>query len=142
SSITKGDEIVKTDHLIIIGYGVNGKNLAHAARTQKIPYIILEMNPDTVREEKKKGEPIIFGDAAHKYVLEKACLNDARIVVIAINDPTATRSITESVRRMSQNVYILVRTRYLSEIGPLTELGADEVIPEEFETSVEIFSRV
>jgi len=39
-------------------------------------------------------------------------------------------------------VYIIVRTRYLSELQPLYNLGANEVVPEEFETSVEIFTRV
>ena len=37
---------------------------------------------------------------------------------------------------------MIVRSRYLQEMKPLYELGANEVIPEEFETSVEIFTRV
>jgi len=61
---------------------------------------------------------------------------------VAINDPTATRRITEMVRRLSQKVHLIVRSRFLQEMEPLHELGADEVIPEEFETSVEIFTRV
>ncbi|MCK4388776.1 MAG: potassium transporter KefB, partial [Desulfobacterales bacterium] len=60
----------------------------------------------------------------------------------AINDPTATRRITEIVRRLNRKVHLIVRTRYLQEMKPLYELGADQVIPEEFETSVEIFTRV
>jgi CPA2 family monovalent cation:H+ antiporter-2 len=63
-------------------------------------------------------------------------------VVIAISDTMATRRITAIVRGLNPKVHIIVRTRYLKEMGPLYEQGASEVIPEEFETSVEIFARV
>uniref|UniRef100_A0A7V4LC85 Potassium transporter KefB n=1 Tax=Desulfobacca acetoxidans TaxID=60893 RepID=A0A7V4LC85_9BACT len=130
------------DHLIIVGFGVTGRNLARAAQAGGIPYVIIEMNPETVRTERRKGEPIFFGDATNPEVLEHAHLRGARIVVIAINDPAATRRITELVRKLHPTVHLLVRTRYLLEMPVLYELGADEVIPEEFETSVEIFTRV
>jgi len=132
----------KQDHLVIIGFGINGRNLAQAARVGGIPYVIIEMNPETVKDEKAKGEPIYYGDATQDAVLQHADTKNARIVVVAINDPTATRRITEIVRRLNPRVHLMVRTRYLQELKPLYELGADEVIPEEFETSVEIFARV
>ncbi len=130
------------DHLIIVGYGVNGKNLARAARYGTIPYIILEMNPDTVKDEREKGEPIHFGDASHEPVLEFVGVDRARVIVIAISDPIASRTITAIVKERNPGIYLIVRTRLLSELNPLYRLGADEVIPEEFETSIEIFTRV
>jgi len=130
------------DHLIIIGFGVNGRNVARAARLSGIPYAIIEMNPKTVRNEQAQGEPIYYGDSTQEVVLQQANIKDARIVVTAINDPAATRRITEVIRRLNQKVYLIVRTRYLQEMKHLYELGANEVIPEEFETSVEIFTRV
>ncbi len=132
----------KKDHLIIVGYGVNGSNVARAARFAGIPYAIIEMNPETVRSEQARGEPIFFGDATREAVLQHANIKDARIVVVAINDPASTRRITEVTRRLNPKVHVIVRTRYLQEMKSLYELGANEVIPEEFETSVEIFARV
>jgi CPA2 family monovalent cation:H+ antiporter-2 len=132
----------RKDHLIIIGFGVNGRNVAYTARVTGVPHAIIEMNPEIVRSEQAKGEPIYYGDATHETVLQHANIKEARIVVVAISDPTATRRITEIVRRLNQTVHLIVRTRYLQEMKPLHELGADEVIPEEFETSVEIFTRV
>ncbi|MBT8763766.1 cation:proton antiporter [Desulfohalobiaceae bacterium Ax17] len=132
----------RKDHLIIIGFGVNGRNVARAARVAGIPYAIIEMNPETVRSEQAKGEPIHYGDATRETTLQYAGIKDARIVVVAINDPTATRRITEVIRRLNPKLHLIVRTRYLQEMKPLYELGADDVIPEEFETSVEIFTRV
>lgn len=130
------------DHLLIIGYGINGANLAKAAKYANIPYLILELNPQIVREQKARGEPIIYGDAVQEHMLESLNVKKARVVVVAISDPRATKSIVSNLRHISPSVHIVVRTRYVKEIELLLALGADEVIPEEFETSIEIFSRV
>jgi len=139
---TRSAETSAKDHLVIIGYGLNGRNLARAAKAASVPYVIIEMNPDTVAEEKAKGQPIHYGDATNEKVLEHANVGEARIVVIAISDAGATRRITAAVREMNPKVHIIVRTRYLKEMGPLYDMGANEVVPEEFETSLEIFARV
>jgi len=131
-----------SNHLIIIGYGINGSNLAKAARYSNIPYIVIELNAQLVQNAKAKKIPIIFGDATHDHIMEMVHLNRARAVVVAISDPAATRAIITNIRSVSQSVFVLVRTRYVREINELIALGADDVIPEEFETSIEIFSRV
>jgi len=130
------------DHLVIIGFGLNGRNLARAARTGGIAYRIIDLNPDTVAKEHEKGEPIIFGDATSESILAYAEVEKARILVIVINDPASTRAIIQLARQMNPHLYIIVRTRFMTEVKKLHELGADEVIPEEFETSLEIFTRV
>jgi len=130
------------DHLIIIGYGINGRNVAKAAMVASIPYIILEMNPETVRSEKAKGEPIIYGDATQPEVLTHLNIKGARVVVVGIPDPVATRRVIEVARQINPLVHIIARTRFFQEMEPLYALGASEVVPEEFETSVEIFTRV
>jgi CPA2 family monovalent cation:H+ antiporter-2 len=129
-------------HLIVVGFGINGKNVTRAARLAGVPYIIIEMNPETVRIEKKKGVPIYYGDAAQEAVLNHANIREARIIVLVISDPAATRKIALTARNLNPGVHIIARTRFLQEMEPLYQLGVNEVIPEEFETSVEIFSRV
>jgi CPA2 family monovalent cation:H+ antiporter-2 len=130
------------DHLIIIGYGLNGQNVAKAATMAGVPYVIIEMNPETVRAEREKSEPIFYGDASQRITLEHVNIESCRDIVIAISDAAATRKITDLCRRVYPHVYIIARTRFLKGLQPLHELGAHEVIPEEFETSVEIFTRV
>ena len=132
----------KRDHLVIIGFGLNGRNIARAARAAGIPYVIIEINPDTVKSERAKGEPIYYGDATGETILKHANIKDARVVVSVINDHVANRRIVELVRRLNPKAYLVSRTRHVNEVKPLYELGADEVVPEEFETSIEIFTRV
>ena len=145
SSETEEEEVasdVLSDHLIVIGYGIGGKLLTRAARMAGIRYVILEMNPDTVRHYAAEGEPIFHGDATHPAMLHHLGIRTARVLAIVISDPTAVRGITEVARHLNSNIHIMVRTRFMGEVAALKDLGASDVIPEEFETSIEIFTRV
>lgn len=131
-----------SDHVIIVGFGLNGRNLARVLKHFKIDHVIIETNPFTVKTERKKGCPIIFGDGSSDEILTHANINRARIIVIAISDAASSRRIAAQARRMNPGIHVIVRTRYILEMEPLYKLGVNEVIPEEFETSIEILSRV
>ena len=130
------------DHTLIIGYGVSGQTLARSSKTSNIPYVILEMNADTVKREKLKGEPIYFGDGTHEAVLHHANIKEAKVAAILINDAAATNRIIELARKLNPKLYIIVRTRYLTDLRPLLEKGADQVVADDFGSSVEVFTRV
>jgi CPA2 family monovalent cation:H+ antiporter-2 len=130
------------NHVIIVGYGLNGRNLARVLRAVTVSYTILDLNAETVREAKEQGEKINFGDSTRREVLHHAAIEQANALVLAVSDPQAARRTVKQARLLNEKIYIVVRTRYTSEITELLGLGADEVIPEEFETSIEIFSRV
>lgn len=129
------------NHLIIIGFGLNGQNLARAARMGGIPYLIAETNAETVKQYHDK-EPIMYGDATQSVILEHLHIKEARVAVIAISDPLATQQMIRSIRRLNSKIYLIVRTRFVKEVTLLYRLGADAVVPEEFETSIEIFTHV
>jgi len=130
------------DHVIIVGYGINGKNISRVTQQIGIPYVIVEMDFEEFEAAKANNQPIVFGDAGQTEILQHVNVQKARVVVIAISDPVATKQIISSIRLFSQTVYIIVRTRFVKEIEENMKIGADEVIPEEFETSIEIFTRV
>jgi CPA2 family monovalent cation:H+ antiporter-2 len=130
------------NHLVIVGYGLNGRHLSQAAKAAGISYLIVETNPDIVRRERKNEEPIYYGDASHEAVLAKTGIDSARVAVIAISDPVTTRRIAKLAKELNPGLYLIARTRFVVEMEPLYRLGVDEVIPEEFETAVEIFTRV
>jgi len=130
------------DHMIILGFGAGGRQLARAAKSVDIPYIVLEMNPDTVRNETKKGEPIVFGDASRPGVLEHIGVREATALAVVISDAAAARRAVEIARQENPALYIVARTRFNTEIKALLELGANDVIAEEFEASLVVFARV
>jgi CPA2 family monovalent cation:H+ antiporter-2 len=130
------------DHVVVAGYGLNGRNLTAALRAINAPYLIVELNAQTVRRARSEGEPAFYGDATREEILHALAIERARMFVIAISDPAATRRMVKVAREMNPKLFIIARTRYVVEIPELTRLGANVVIPEEFETSIEIFSRV
>ena len=129
------------DHLIIIGFGIGGQIMAHGAKSCGIPYIISEMNPTTV-EKYRATEPIRHGDASFPLVLEHLGASTARALAILTSDPAGSRAIIANARAMNPSLHIIVRTRFLGNLNSYKEVGANEVIPEEFETSLEVFARV
>lgn len=131
-----------SNHVIIGGYGLNGKNVSTVLKETGIPYYIIEMNPQTVRRCSKAGENIVYGDITKGEILHKAYVHKARVLVIAISDPYATRAAISLAKEMNPDIKIIARTRFLTNVEELMELGADTVIPEEFETSIQIFSKV
>jgi monovalent cation:H+ antiporter-2, CPA2 family len=130
------------NHVIIAGYGMNGKNLALVLRSTHVPYLVVDLNDALVREGREAGEPVFFGDVNSPEILDRVGVDRARTLVLAISDPMATRRAVAVARRANPGLTILVRTRYVADVDDLISLGANAVIPEEFETSVEIFSRV
>jgi CPA2 family monovalent cation:H+ antiporter-2 len=127
-------------HVIVAGYGLNGRNLAQSLQSLGLPYVVLEMNPTTVHNARQRGEPVYFGDCSRIDVLRKLSLATARGLVLAVSDARATRQAVQAARRENPGLKIVARTRYLSEIDALRQAGADEVVSEEFETSLEVLA--
>ena len=141
----RGDEETKEvlkGHVIVVGYGLNGRNLSRVLTNAGIPHVVLELNADRAAEAKAKGEPVLYGDATRSEMLNRAGIEPARVIVLAISDPTATRHTVVLARKLNPKIEIIVRTRYVTELEDLLQLGADAVVPEEFETSIQIANRV
>jgi len=137
-----GRQLKIKDHVIVVGYGLNGRNLARVLEETEIPYVVLDLNGDKVQQESRCGLPIYYGDATNPRVLHHMRIEDARVLVVAVSDPFSARRTVQIARSANPQLHIIVRTRYLKELEELQQLGADEVVPEEFETSIEIFALV
>jgi CPA2 family monovalent cation:H+ antiporter-2 len=130
------------DHVIIAGFGLNGKNLARVLKEAGIPYVVIELNPKTIKDGKSTGENMIYGDITKEEILLHAGIKTARVIVFAISDPPSTKTALKIAKTNNHSIKAIVRTRYINEIDELILLGADEIIPEEFETSLQIFTKV
>jgi CPA2 family monovalent cation:H+ antiporter-2 len=104
--------------------------------------VALDLDGDIVRREARHGVPIYYGDATNANVLRHVKIEDARVLVVAISDPFITRRTVQIAKGLNPKLHVVVRTRYLRELEELHQLGADDVVPEEFETSIEIFALV
>ncbi|RPH93857.1 sodium:proton exchanger [candidate division KSB1 bacterium] len=126
--------------VLIVGYGVNGQNVARVLREAGIYHEILESNPEIVRRAREQEELIHYGEVSRTEVLRQIEIEDFDSVVLAISDLAATRRAVSLVRGLHPKAHIIVRTRYVREVEELEKMGANVVVPEEFETSLRIFS--
>jgi CPA2 family monovalent cation:H+ antiporter-2 len=130
------------DHVIICGFGVTGRNIARVLKANRIPYIVLELNARTMKAKENEGEPIYFGDCADEDILLHAGIMKSRVIIFAISDPVATRFAVGTAKKLNPEIVILAKNKYLREIDELLNLGATEVISEEFESSIELLARI
>ena len=129
-------------HVIIVGFGLNGHNLARVLAATGVRFRIIEMNRHLAAEARRAGYEVIVGDAAQMPNLMHAGLHGARALVIAIDDKQATRRVIAQAHGARADLFVLARTRYVAEVDELYRLGASQVIPEEFETSIEMFAHL
>lgn len=129
-------------HVILAGYGENGETLARVLRATHIPFCVVEINPSLVQRAAADEVRCLVGDATRMSILEQCGLRVARALVVAVNDPEATRRIVAQARAARPELYIVARTRSARELDRLELLGASLVISTNFEASIEIFARV
>ena len=131
-----------SDHIIIAGYGVTGKSVSRAAELTGIPYVVIDLNPEIIKQEKAaRRSHVIFGDAVQEEILEHAGILRARALVVVVSEEVAIPRIVHRARSLSPSIYIISRTRHIRHAQKLLDLGADEVVSEEFEAAREIFTR-
>jgi monovalent cation:H+ antiporter-2, CPA2 family len=143
-SIDQADEgpVALRGHVVIVGFGVAGRLAGQALSACGTPYVVLELNADTVRNAKHQGLPLYYGDATSPEALRHAHLEDARMCVLLINDPQAAARIVASARRVAPKVPLLMRARFLYERPALLQLGASDVVIEEVEAGVETIAKM
>ncbi|MGC8738965.1 MAG: cation:proton antiporter [Candidatus Hydrogenedens sp.] len=130
-------------HVVIIGFGLTGENLSKVLKSTGIPFVVIEMNKELAQKAKEMSPAkLIVGDAIQRTILSQADLDTAQAVVVAINDPVACRKIVGKIASRYPHLYVLVKTRFVHEIEPLKKLGAKQVIPEDFETSIEVIAHI
>ena len=127
-------------HAAIIGFGINGQNVAAVLHATNISYSVLEIDRVMVKIMRKKGEPIFYGDCTDKKALLRAGIDHARAVVLGISDANAIDQSIAVIRQINKKAFIIVRARTLDDVAALYKAGADVVVTEKFETSIQIFS--
>jgi len=130
------------DHIVLIGKDSRSLNLSRMASRMKLPYVSIVFDPASARARQLKGEMVVYGDSMNEPILRKAYIETAEIVVISIGDAITALGVIEKVRKLNKHAYIIIRSKHVSDIEDLYEMGANQVIPEEFETAIELFERI
>jgi CPA2 family monovalent cation:H+ antiporter-2 len=132
--------IATEQHVLILGYGRVGQNLARMLEAEKVPYTALDTDPDRVREAQLAGEQVSFGDASRAAALTAAGIHRARVVVITFLGTAMALRVLGTIRKLAPSVPVVVRTQDDLALEKLRAAGADEVVPESIEGSLMIAS--
>ena len=126
------------DHVIICGYGRIGQSVGHFLEEEKIRFVALDLDASRVREAHLAGEPVFYGDAADRGMLESVGIGTARLMVISHHDTAAALRVLQVARELRPGLPVMARTRDESQVDELRQAGAVEVVPETLEAAMMI----
>lgn len=134
--------VAKRRHVIICGYGRVGQNLARILEQEGFEYIALDLDPFRVRTARQAGDPVNYGDASQRNVLESVGLANASVVVISIPDSLGALRIVRTAKELRPDVPVLVRTRDDTDLDRLQRAGATEIVPDSLEAALMLVSHL
>lgn len=133
-----GSEAELQGHIVVAGYGRVGQTLVRMLYFQGHSILVIDNNEASLSTLRQQGIPYLFGDASSLLVLEKANLQQAKSMAIALPDPMATRLTVNRALSLAPDLDITVRAHVNQEIESLYQLGVNEVVQPEFEAALEM----
>ncbi len=122
-----------SDHVVIAGFGPVGQFVAEALRDRGIPFVAIELNPDTVSSFRQKGIPIIYGDARSEVLLDRVAISRARALVVAIPSFEIAGGVVRNVRMRRPGLPIYARAVFSTHLRKLSQAGASFIVHDERE---------
>ena len=138
----KNEELPLKDHVVICGYGRVGKYVGRALEMAGIPLVVVDYNHTIVTKVKEKGITVVYGDPADRDVLDKAQVDYAKAIVIAIPDLHSQELIIGHALTLNKNIQIICRTHHEEDQTRLKTLGVQIIVQPEFEASLSIIHRL
>jgi CPA2 family monovalent cation:H+ antiporter-2 len=141
----EGERLAKTlaegspeGHVIIAGYGRIGRAIGDLLEERRIPYLALDLNSQGVTRARRAGKPVHFGDVRRTDVLNNARARTARAIVLTMDSAAANAAAVASLRQAGIETPVVARARDASNAQELYAMGADEVVLEAFEASLQM----
>lgn len=115
-------------HMIVLGYGNLGHEVANELKRDGKEYYIIENNIKYYEEGKKNNEPIVFGNAVHKHILESVKIKRASAIIVAIDNPEKLHLICEVIDDLTKNIKTIVKVVKCEEKEALDGLHLKHII--------------
>jgi monovalent cation:H+ antiporter-2, CPA2 family len=125
-------------HVVICGYGRVGSTIGAALNQLNFPFVVIDEDPRKVRRLRTQGQMAFLGNAARPNLLERADIERARVLVVAMPDPLAARQIVDYAKQRNPRIDIVVRTHSGREREALQQQGVDEAVLGELELALEM----
>ena len=125
-------------HAVVAGHGRVGSLVTRALQRRNMEVLVVEQDRRVVEDLRDAGVAAIYGDAGHALVLERAHLDRAILLVVALRDPQTSRRVVEYARRTNERIGIVARAHTRDAADFLKKAGANEVVLGEEELAIEM----
>jgi CPA2 family monovalent cation:H+ antiporter-2 len=125
-------------HFIICGFGWMGENLARLFSMDNFSFVAIDDEPRRVKAGREMGMPVYYGDATRQEILNSLQVRNARAVIVTIHDTRPAQKIISSIRKAFPDKTIIARAKHVENIESIRKSGADIVIPEAYESSIQV----
>jgi CPA2 family monovalent cation:H+ antiporter-2 len=115
-------------HVILCGFGPIGSAVGEALETFRIPFIVVETDPDVIRDLASRRVPSLFGHAQQERILEAAGIAGAAVLIVTLPEADAAHDIVRTARKQNPGIPILVRAGSGEEQERLRAAGATGVV--------------
>jgi CPA2 family monovalent cation:H+ antiporter-2 len=139
---THADALSVENHVIVAGYGGAARYLTRVLRDSGIPFVIVTLSPTGAAEAERTGLTVIVGDYSRQMLLRLAGIERAKMLVIPDDAPAMARRVVAQARTLNPTLRIAVRTLSAADVESLTNEGADDVVVDQAEIGIQIFTRV
>ncbi|HEX8251670.1 MAG TPA: NAD-binding protein, partial [Thermoanaerobaculia bacterium] len=136
------ERVTLENHVVVAGYGSAARYLTRVLRDSGVPFVILTLSPTGATEAQRDGLRVILGDYSRSFLLNVAAIDTAKMLVIADDTPDMARRVISVARSFNPTLHIVVRTHSTGDVDALIAEGADQVLVDEIEVGVQLFTRV
>ena len=116
------------NHIIICGFGRNGRQAAEKLSTHSQEFVIIEKDRAIIERYESLGLPFVEGNASEDEVLERAGIDSAKCLITALPSDADNLFVVLSARQINGNLLIISRASQESSYKKLKLAGADNVI--------------
>ncbi|UZW38586.1 monovalent cation:proton antiporter-2 (CPA2) family protein [Rickettsia conorii] len=127
-----------TNHIIIAGLGNTGKMVARVLEAEGISYVILDLDDDRVKEELSNGLPVFKGDVSQADTLKALGTERAFAIILTMNNQVTIKKSLKTISGNYQDIPVVVKLKNLKNAREFYDLGATTIIPESYETGLQI----
>jgi CPA2 family monovalent cation:H+ antiporter-2 len=132
----------RTPRVIVAGFGRVGQIVAAMLEVHSVPYVAIDQDPDLVAAQRDRGRKIYYGDMTRTELLRGLHLENARALVITLNDPDVAQRLVAGGRAERQDLLIIARARDAVHAAQLYKSGASDAVPETVEASLQLSEAV
>jgi len=127
---------------LLFGFGRVGELVGAMLARHNVPWVAVDADPTVVAQGTAAGHPVIFGNVANAALLEKLRLDQARAVIVTMDEPVLVSRTVRRIRAVHPDLPIIVRARDANHAAELYRAGASDAVPETFESSLQLSEAV